>query len=107
MKRKLVAAVPHHGRVIEELRADREYAREYLRAAMEEEPAVMLIALRRIAEAYGGLAKIVEKAEIQRESLYRALSPNGNPTLKTFTAVLNAVGMRLSVETTERKRRAA
>jgi probable addiction module antidote protein len=35
---------------------------------------------------------------VNRESLYRALSPNGNPTLKTLLAVLKTVGMRLSVE---------
>jgi probable addiction module antidote protein len=37
-------------------------------------------------------------AELSRESLYRALSPKGTPTLKTLLAVLKAVGMRLSVE---------
>mgnify|MGYP000856110982 CR=1 FL=1 len=33
-----------------------------------------------------------------RESLYRTLSPKGNPTLKTLMAELKAVGMKLSVE---------
>jgi len=33
----------------------------------------------------------------QRESLYRALSPKGNPTLKTLVAVLKTLGLRLSV----------
>jgi DNA-binding phage protein len=37
-------------------------------------------------------------AGISRESLYRALSPKGNPTLKTLVAVLKTVGMRLSIE---------
>jgi probable addiction module antidote protein len=57
-----------------------------------------LLALRTVAEAYGGLAAIAAEAELSRESLYRALSPKGNPTLKTLLAVLKAVGMRLSVE---------
>jgi probable addiction module antidote protein len=35
---------------------------------------------------------------ISRESLYRALSPKGNPTLKTLLAVLKTVGLRLSVQ---------
>jgi probable addiction module antidote protein len=38
------------------------------------------------------------EAGISRESLYRTLSPKGNPTLKTLLAVLKAVGMKLSVE---------
>ena len=81
-----------------ELRADPVYAAEYLQAAMEdtEEPAVLLIALRHVSEAYG-MADVAKAAGIKRESLYRALSPKGNPTLKTLTAVLKAVGLRLAV----------
>ena len=43
------------------------------------------------------------EAGISREALYRSLSPNGNPTLKTLLAVLKAVGMKLSVEPGERE----
>jgi probable addiction module antidote protein len=57
-----------------------------------------LLALRTVAEAYGGLGAVATEAGISRESLYRALSPKGNPTLKTIVAVLWAVGMKLSVE---------
>ena len=57
-----------------------------------------LLALRTVAEAYGGLGAVAAEAGISRESLYRALSPKGNPTLKTLLAVLKTVGMRLSVE---------
>jgi probable addiction module antidote protein len=59
---------------------------------------VILIALRQIAEARGGLAKVAKDAGIQRESLYRALSNRGNPRLSTLSAVLKAVGLKLSVE---------
>jgi probable addiction module antidote protein len=41
---------------------------------------------------------VASEAGISREALYRALSPKGNPTLKTLLAVLKTVGMRLSVE---------
>ena len=51
--------------------------------------------LRTVAEAYG-MAKVAEYAGIQRESLYRSLSPSGNPTLKTLMAVMKAVGLRIS-----------
>lgn len=103
MKRASKASVSHHGQEIEELRADRELAVEYLKAAMREleDPdnrAAGLLALRTIAEAYGGLGVIAVQAGISREALYRSLSPKGNPTLKTLLAVLKAVGMRLSVE---------
>lgn len=101
------AAVSHHEAQLDELRADQELAAEYLKAAMEslddpDDRAAGLLALRTIAEAYGGLGAVAEQAGINRESLYRALSPNGNPTLKTLLAVLKTVGMRLSVEPKDR-----
>jgi probable addiction module antidote protein len=100
--KKLIAGVSHHEREIEELREDREFAMAYLQVAMEsldnpEERAGGLIALRAVAEAYGGLGAVAAQAGISRESLYRALSPKGNPTLKTLVAVLKTLGMRLSV----------
>jgi len=100
--KKIVGAVSHHEREVEELRADRELAIEYLKVSMEslsipEERAGALLSLRAVAEAYGGLGAVAAAAGISRESLYRALSPKGNPTLKTLVAVLNTVGLRLSV----------
>lgn len=100
---KLQAAVSHREREIEELRADRALAVAYLQAAMQslddpEDRAAGLLALRTVAEAYGGLSAVAAQAGISREALYRALSPNGNPTLKTLLAVLKTVDMRLSIE---------
>jgi probable addiction module antidote protein len=43
------------------------------------------------------MSAVAERAGMPRESLYRALSPRGNPTLKTWLAVLNATGLHLSV----------
>ena len=104
--RKHAASVSHHEATIAELRADRDFALEYLKSALEEvdspeHRAVGLLALRDIAEAYGGLAAVAQEAGISREALYRALSPTGNPTLKTLLAVLHAVDMRLSVAPAE------
>src|SRR5580692_8764461 len=91
-------------------REGREDAVATLQVAMEsldnpEERAGGLLALRAVAEAYGGLGAVAAQAGISRESLYRALSAKGNPTLKTLVAVLKTVGMRLSV-TPEPQRRA-
>ena len=106
MSKKLVGVVSHHDREVAELRADRELAVEYLRSALEsvdnpDDRAGALLALRTVAEAYGGLGAVAVQAGISRESLYKALSAKGNPTLKTILAVLKAVGMRLSVEPQE------
>jgi len=98
MKRK--ASVPHDEAMVRRLRKDPEFAAEYLKAALEDEdePRVLLIALRRLAQAQG-VAKVAKAAGIERESLYRALSERGNPRLSTLFAVTKAVGLRLTVET--------
>lgn len=93
-------AIAHDAALMAELRDDPAFAVEYLRAALEEsadEPSVLLIALRRVAEAHG-MQRVAERAGVNRESLYRSLSPRGNPTVKTLSAVLKAVGLRLTTE---------
>lgn len=100
--KKLIGVVSHHEREVEELRADREFAVEYLKAAFEslgdpDDRATGLLMLRAVAEAYGGLGAVAAQAGVSRESLYRTLSPKGNPTLKTLIAILNTLGLRLSV----------
>ena len=73
------------------------------KAAIEdtEEPQALLVALRHVAEARGGVAKIAKAAGMERESLYRALSPRGNPRLSTLVAVTKAMGLTLTVETSQ------
>ncbi len=95
------ASRPHDAAVVELLKADPDFANEYLAAALEEadEPGgqtALLAALRHVAEAQG-MAAVAERAGIPRESLYRALGPKGNPTVKTLLAVLSAAGLHLAV----------
>jgi probable addiction module antidote protein len=99
MKDKI--SVSHDEVMVKKLRQRPRFAAEYLKAAMEDsdEPEVLLIALRHIAEAKGGLAKVAKAAGIERESLYRALSARGNPRLSTIVGVMKAVGLKLTVET--------
>ncbi len=51
----------------------------------------------KVAEAQGGVAQLVEKAKLNRESLYKILSQRGNPELKSLDALLHALGFRLAV----------
>jgi len=64
----------------------------------EDEPQILLIALRRIAEARGGISQVARRAGVERESLHRALSGRGNPRFSTLSAIAEAVGLRLTVE---------
>jgi len=97
MKHK--ASISHEEAIIKELRDDPEYAAEYLKAALEDsdEPRVLLIALRHIAKAQG-ISEVAKRANIERESLYRALSPKGNPRFSTIMAITKALGLSLTVE---------
>jgi probable addiction module antidote protein len=87
-----------HDVAIKRLRSDPDFAAEYLEAALEDrdDPRVLLIALRHLAQAQG-IAKVAKIAGIERESLYRALSAGGNPRLSTLIAVTKAVGFRITV----------
>ncbi len=93
------ACISHDEAMSRELRENPDFAARYPRAAMEEEdePRVLLVALRRAAEARG-LAKVAKSAGIERESLYRALSPRGNPRFSTLVAVARAMGLKLTFE---------
>jgi len=97
MKRK--ASRSHDEAIVRRLRKDPEFATEYLRAALEDtdDPRVLLLTLRHLSQA-AGIAKIAKTAGLQRESLYRALSPDGNPRLSTLVAVTKAIGLKLTVE---------
>ena len=88
----------HDTAVIEMLRDDPDMALDYLRTAFDEldeegGESAFLLALRHVVEAQGGMAAVAERAKVSRESLYRALSPKGNPTLRTMTAVIKATGI--------------
>jgi probable addiction module antidote protein len=98
---KAPASKPHDEAMVEMLKADPELADAYLATALEEASLsggqfALLAALRHIAQAQG-MAVVAEKAGMPRESLYRALSPKGNPTIKTMLAVLGAAGLQLAV----------
>jgi len=74
------------------------FAAEYLNAASEDDdPRTYLTALRKVVEARGGIANVADKTALSKETLYRTLSARGNPTIKTLTAVLNAVGLKMAV----------
>jgi probable addiction module antidote protein len=71
-------------------------ASAYLNAALEDSPEAFLKALKNVAQARP-MAQVAREAGIQRETLYRAFSENGNPTFETLSSVLAALGMKLSI----------
>ena len=88
----------HHVMVVEMLREDPEFAAEYLNGVLEDgDQKELLLAMRRIAEAFGGVGELARRTNLHAKTLYRTLSPQGNPELKSLTALLKAMGMRIAV----------
>lgn len=95
------ASRPHDETMVELLREDPAFLEEYLAAALDEAGEIgglqiLLAILRQVAESQG-MAAVAKRAGMPRERLYRTLSPNGNPTVKTLLAVLATAGLRLDV----------
>ncbi|MDR1453156.1 MAG: putative addiction module antidote protein [Candidatus Margulisbacteria bacterium] len=71
--------------------------RLYIEAAFEDgDPGIIASALGDVARIRG-MAKIAQKAGVNRESLYRSLSKTGVPNFKTITSVINSLGFKLAV----------
>ncbi len=115
---KVYPATQTHDEVIQQLLERRpDFAAAYVENAAdgavdEEGIAIFVGALRRVA-VFRGMTEVAAKAGLKPESLTRALSKRGNPTLKTLLSVTQALGMRLAVvpagppEPAPKKKRAA
>jgi probable addiction module antidote protein len=88
----------HDDAMAEVYRDDPAFALQVLNSILEDgDQEELLITLRQMAKAFGGVQAIAEKAQINPTQLYRTLSAEGNPALGNFSAILKAMGMRLSV----------
>ena len=85
---------------------DPEVAAAYLSDALEDgDAAVILMALRNIAEAQeGGITGLAVRSHLGRESMYKMLSATGNPKLASFTKIIQGLGLKLKVETASEHR---
>lgn len=85
--------------VVESFRRDPRFAAAYLNAALADgDQSELMVALRYMASAFGGVPQLATHARLNATTLYRTLSPNGNPELRSLTALLEAMGMRLAVQ---------
>ncbi len=70
----------------------------YLDAAAETgDPTLMQAAIGDVAKARG-MGQIAEAAGVGRESLYKSLSKDGNPSFQTIAKVVQALGGRLTIQ---------
>lgn len=89
----------HEEAMAELFQQDPAYALTLLNSILEDgDQGELLIALRQLAKAFGGLQSVAEKAQLNPTQLYRTLSAEGNPALSSISAILRAMGLRLAVE---------
>jgi probable addiction module antidote protein len=89
----------HEEAMVELFRDDPQFAADYLNdLLLDGEPADLLVALRQIAQAQGGVRALAKETELNANQLYRTLSPQGNPELRSLFAVLKALGLRLAIQ---------
>ena len=89
----------HDDAMAELFKKDPAYALELLNSILDDgEQGELLIVLRQMAKAFGGVQAVAEKANLNPTQLYRTLSEEGNPALNSLTAILKAMGLRLTVE---------
>ena len=81
---------------VDYLKSDQDIA-HYLDAVFEDgDPALITAALGDVARAKG-MSQVAQEAGLGRESLYKALSPEGNPEFGTVLKVIRALGLKLKV----------
>ncbi len=101
-KGRVAPSVPAEPHLRKELR-DPEFAAAYLNAAAAEEVSGdFMFALREVVEARGGIGAVSKRARVNRQQLYKTLSRNGNPELRTLSAILHSAGFYLAVVPLER-----
>jgi len=82
--------------IAESFRKDPAYAVDLLNDILEDgEPAELLIMLRQMSKAFGGVGEVAKQAG---NTLYRTLSAQGNPQVNTLSAILRTMGLRLAVQ---------
>ena len=89
----------HDDAMAELYRKDPSLAIELLNSILEDgEQGELMIAIRQLSKAFGGVRNIAKEANLNQTQIYRTLSEDGNPELKSLTAILRVMGMRLAVQ---------
>lgn len=98
--KKQKRSVSYEEGLLERLK-DPGYAAEYLMACLESKEGdpegLFLVGLREVARAHS-FQRISKKTKLGRESLYKAVSKKGNPKLSTLASILEAMGLKISIE---------
>ncbi len=92
----------HDEAMADMFRNDPAYAIQLINSILEDgDQSELLITLRQMTKAFGGVQSIAQTANLSTTQLYRTLSPEGNPVLSSLSAILKAMGLRLAVQSVQ------
>ena len=95
----MMKSKPNDAAMAELYRDDPALALDVINGILEDgDQAELLVVLRQMAQAFGGVQAVAEQAHLNPTQLYRTLSPKGNPALSSLSAILKAMGLRLAVQ---------
>ncbi|ACS51152.1 putative transcriptional regulator [Bartonella grahamii as4aup] len=93
----------HDDAMAEIFRDDPELAAATLDAILADgDQSELLVTLRQMAKAYGGVQAVAKAANLNPTQLYRTLSEKGNPEFRSLNALLRTMGFRLAIQPLER-----
>ena len=97
--KKDITDISHDDAMAQVFREDPAYALAFLNSILEDgDQGELLIVLRQLTKAFGGVATVAENSGLNPTQLYRTLSEQGNPSLSTLAAILKTMGLRLAVQ---------
>ena len=90
-------------RLLEKLKQDPELAQDYLEAAVKEYDKdgnvdALLLAMRDVAEAQGGIGALAKKTDISRQHLYQILTSKHKPRLDNWLDIIAGLGFKIRLE---------
>ena len=105
--KKTNASREHDDFIVEQLKNDSRFLEAYLNEALSDEaedPRVVLDMIRKVAEARGGVRRLAQVADLNRQNLYKALSAEkGNPEFFTINKIVNALGFHFKLVKNKRR----
>jgi probable addiction module antidote protein len=105
--KKITGSREHDDFIVEQLKKDKRFLEAYLNEALSDEaedPRVVLDMLRKVAEASGGLRRLAQVTDLNRQNLYKTLSAEkGNPEFFTVNKIVNALGFHFKLVKNKRR----
>ena len=105
--KKIIGSREHDDFILEQLKKDKRFLEAYLKETLSDEaedPRVVLDMLHKVVEASGGVRRLAQAADLNRQNLFKALSTEkGNPEFFTINKIVNALGFHFKLVKNKRR----